>query len=584
MMARAVPYVHDSGIAKTGMLWNIKKAVARASAHLKNIDTESNNMTLEELRSLKEKRDTLHRLSLQIFTTLPLSATLPKKFWERGVGGVIDESLREFAEERGSLSQLNCLRGLGCVSKIGVTEGCLFTEDVVGDGHSIAPPHDRSRGTWDEKLRSVSRLLTCAYRLGRPVSLVEAYIPLSEGECSMLGAHHRQWEDNLAFSLKDLHVGLEESVGVGDSELEGEKSCALRFAMDRSKTFIKAMPPVVVGGCRARDVETYGRVALHSLDSSHFNHARAGPGILQELLGTDSSSKAVQRILGTVENFFQKVRNHRAHIEAKTSGGVGAGSKERKQRTALVEDEWARREEKVRMFMKALGVNGCQRIMEAIERFDPGIIDFFLQRLEVAETVSTTWAADDIIGEDHLLGKTPDEVVEGKARMDALLDALEEEGITSKDFVVFSVATALAMLINGANLRPQDFFFLIAKTIHCKAIRQKEQPPRTRMVIRLPEDGKQTEYAERNKSMVCMEHEVDGDEVARWMAEMALLGRPFLRKANGGELSPYFTAMGKRLARAYSAQYSLVSEQRSSAWRIWTSTAFGPHRTDWPSR
>ena len=146
-----------------------------------------------------------------------------------------------------------------------------------------------------------------------------------------------------------------------DHELTGEKSYALRFAMDRSTTFLSAMPPVVVGGCGTRDSKKYGFVGLQSLDSSHFNHARVGPGILETLLGTDSSAGAVHRIVSVkVENFFQKVRNNRAHIKAKNSGGVGAGSKERKQRIALVEDDWAQREKKVRMFMKAMDVNGCR--------------------------------------------------------------------------------------------------------------------------------------------------------------------------------------------------------------------------------
>ncbi|CAB1121309.1 unnamed protein product [Ectocarpus sp. CCAP 1310/34] len=426
MMARAVPYFHNCGIATEGMLWNIKEAVERARAHPDNIDVESNKMTLEELASLQEGHEKMRSLSLEIFTTLPLSETLPKNFW----GGAVDGSLRDFAEGSGSLSQLNCLKGLGCASRKGMTEGCLFTEDVVGGGHSIAPSHDRPRGTWDEKLKSVSRLLTCAYRLGRPVSLVEAYIPLSEGECNILDAHHGQWKDNLAFSLKGLHVGLEESVDVNDSELTGEKSNALR----------------------------------------------AGPGILQKLLGTDSSTVAVERIVSVkVENFFQKVRNNRAHIEAKTSGGV-------------------------RMFMEALDVNGCRRIMEAIERIDPGIIDFLLERLGRAERASTTWDSN-AIGGDHLFGTTPDEVAEGKRRVDALVDALEVEGITSKDFVVF--------------------------------------------MIRLPDEGKQTRKAEKKESAVCMEHEVEGEDVVRWMAVMALVGRRFLEKANGGEeLSKYFTALG----------------------------------------
>lgn len=113
--------------------------------------------------------------------------------------------------------------------------------------------------------------------------------------------------------------------------------------------------------------------------------------------------------------------------------------------------------------------------------------------------------------------------------MDKLLDALEEDGFTSQDFVVFSVATALACLINGANLRPQDFFNLVAKTLYYK-------PGLGRMMIRLPVDGKQTKTAVKKLSTVCFEHGIEGADVVRWLAVMALVGRPFLKEANDGEL------------------------------------------------
>lgn len=220
-----------------------------------------------------------------------------------------------------------------------------------------------------------------------------------------------------------------------------------------------------------------------------------------------------------------------------TGGGVGDCAKIRKMRVALIEDTPEKREEIVRVFMKAMGVNGCQSVMEAIEKIDPDFVSFALKRLEEAENTSTTFDPNDIVGEDHLLGKTPEKVAEGKKRVDKLLQALEKDGITSKDFVVFSVATALASLINGANLRPQDFFNMIGKTLYYK-------PDLERMMIRLPIDGKQTKTAVRKLSTACFEHGLEGEGVVRRLAVMALVGRPFLKKANDGELDVMFGPLG----------------------------------------
>ncbi|CAM9813943.1 unnamed protein product [Pylaiella littoralis] len=94
--------------------------------------------------------------------------------------------------------------------------------------------------------------------------------------------------------------------------------------------------------------------------------------------------------------------------------------------------------------MEALAVDGCQHAMEADERIDPNSVTFGLKRPEEAKTTFTTFDPIHIVGEKHLLGNAPEKFAEGKKRVDKLVEALGEDGITSKVFVVFSVATALA--------------------------------------------------------------------------------------------------------------------------------------------
>ena len=519
MMGSVVPAL--SGVV-SGMLRNANDAIDRANKSGDGTDPES-SMKTSELMSIKVRVDTLRDLSLAVFTKIPMDATLGANFWSDRH----DESLKDFAAQPGSVSQLNFLGGLGCVADDDLVQGCLFTGDIVRGGHTLAPPAERMRGSWGEKLNIVSKLLTCAYRLGRPGNLLEAYQPCTLQECKLLQKHHSQWSANITHSLKNLSVRDTRSANVIDSELGRDMSYALRFALARCKMFVHNMPPVVIVGCGIRDAAKYGRVGLHSLDTTFFSHARFGPRLLEHVLGADSSHGAVQRTLDHCHSLFQNARNLRKHVAAKTNGGVEDGIKLRKQRVPLVEDTPEEREETMDMFMGAMSANGCQRVMEAIEKVDPGFVEWGMDRLTEAKNASTLFELDDIGGEEHMLGKTPEEVAEGEKRVVKLLEALEEDGVDSEDFVVFSVATHLAILFNGATLRPQDFFGLVGKTTYFK-------PSVGRMMIRLPAEGKQTESAEESLSTVCMEHGIEGADVVRWLAVMALVGRPFLKEANGG--------------------------------------------------
>ncbi|CAN0105018.1 unnamed protein product, partial [Ectocarpus sp. 4 AP-2014] len=108
MMGSVVPAL--SGVL-TGMLWNPNDAIDRANRSGEDTDPAS-NMKTSELMSIKVRVDTLRDLSLAVFTKIPMEATLGANFWSDRH----DESLKDFAAQPGSLSQLNFLGGLGCVA------------------------------------------------------------------------------------------------------------------------------------------------------------------------------------------------------------------------------------------------------------------------------------------------------------------------------------------------------------------------------------------------------------------------------------------------------------------------------------
>lgn len=266
--------------------------------------------------------------------------------------------------------------------------------------------------------------------------------------------------------------------------------------------------------------------------------------LLEKVLGNASCAKAVQKIIGTLELMVQNARNLRDKAAAQKSGAIGASVKERRMRAKLLDLTPEEREETMDVFMTAMDKNVCGRVMDAIEKIDPGFVEWGKKRLKEAETVSTAYPnRDDILeipddghGEDHLFGNTR-KVLAGKRRVADLLEKLEADGFICKGFSVFSVALALASLFNAACLRPQDFFFLVANALYY-------DKTYNRIKVRLPAEGKQTTAAEKEAARACMEHEVEGAEVVQWWVVMALVGRPFLKKHNNGQLDTAFGPLG----------------------------------------
>lgn len=126
------------------------------------------------------------------------------------------------------------------------------------------------------------------------------------------------------------------------------------------------------------------------------------------------------------------------------------------------------------------------------------------------------------VGEDHFLGVEAEELAEGMTRVAVLVEKLEADGITCEDISLFSVAIEAAKQFNGATFRPQDALKLSSTAVH-KEVDQE-------MVgMRLPLKEKQTDTVAALDE-ACLAHEIEGQEVVRWIVVMSLIGREFLRK------------------------------------------------------
>ena len=539
MMARGVPFDRDGGNMSRGMLWNVKDAIARLESGY--FDVDEDEMDLQELRELEERLVEQRTLILEVFTGMSVEDTLPQRFWPEELDGEASE-LRRFANDRGSMAKLNFLGGLRVEDSDDMVGGSLFTGDVVTGPFSVAPKPLSTSGAWSARLANMIHLLSVAYRQGRTVNFLEGHVPLSTSELATVERHHRQCAANLKEGCGDAYVANQWGVNATPDELVGDKAYALRFANMRAKVVLPVVVPVMIHTLGLRDA-ALGKLAASSADTGGMCLSRTGGHLLQSLLKNTPSGPAVERIIDkSKKSVLDKIRAWRARHDAQINGAVGKSNKQRKCKIGLVEDSQEERERSLEMYMRLVRVNGMRPVMKAIEEIDPKFVEWGMTRLVEAEDVSTTIKREDIRGTDHLFGGTPEEVddgvrgvtvADGKRKVADLADKLEAAGINPQTFAVFSVGTMLAIEMSGACIRPEDFFFLEQKTMWFDS-------EGGILKIGMPIDGKQTDQADQDLSMVCKFHDIEGHDVVRWCMVMALVGREVLGRHNGGRVNEMF--------------------------------------------
>ena len=133
-----------------------------------------------------------------------------------------------------------------------------------------------------------------------------------------------------------------------------------------------------------------------------------------------------------------------------------------------MEDQQEGREEKLDINMRLVRINGTRLVMDTVDKIDPDFVEWGMARLVKAEGVSTSFDRDDIRGCDHPFGDTREQVKDGirgatvedgRRRVAELVEKLEAADTTCRTFFIFSMGTMLAIMMSGANIRPEDFFF-----------------------------------------------------------------------------------------------------------------------------
>ncbi|CAN0039066.1 unnamed protein product, partial [Ectocarpus sp. 12 AP-2014] len=420
----------------------------------------------------------------------------------------------------------------------------------------------------------------CAYRLGRPSNIVEAFHPLSTGELDELRRSHPFWDKNMEDSFEDADFDKESKHVIGKEGLGEGHEWAYRLIVERSNTFYSYLTPVIVNACGTRDPYRYEALALNSLDTNHVSHTRCYDDLLDEAMKGSPSLDIVKGVLRECEGIFQKARTGRDSRNADIYGALGGeGRKSRRDRVILEPDSDDRKFTLLMAFQMSMGEK-VRPMIEKVEELSKELkYDFFLQAATCLKNARLdSGSFDKVVGEDHLLGRTSEDVEKGKAWIAGIVNGLDADGVSPQDWCRFSVVTKLGCLFNAACLRERSALNLAANTAYYNN-------ERGRVAMRPPAKEKQHKTANKKLSTVLREHEIHGADVVRWVMVMNLVGRAFLRKhnkgkvhasfgplnSNGTQISPdTFGKLFKDVMRAYfgvnnADVYSLRTSQDSQA-------------------
>lgn len=393
-----------------------------------------------------------------------------------------------------------------------------------------------------------------------PAATTKKKVSVSKGmspeELRVLKKYNKHWDENLRSGFDGLPFDTVGQHAATGKQLDGENTWAYRLAVERSTDFYNRVTPVVAFSTGTRDPLVYEAVHDHSKDSNFFQNMRGVyTGLLERAMGLDSPSlKPVLEALRSKDagELLKTSRACRKERNAEVNGALKEGTKHRRNKLIILGEGPDRRFTLTMAFQMSLGEK-LRALLTAVTEIDEDFYTTATTCLVNARTVSTSYTKKinqttgerdlyDVIGEDHLLGKTAAEVAAGKEWVAKVVEGLEERKFSCRDICRLSFYTQLGLMLNAAALRDGDFFHLAANTMYYKNKRGV-------LSMRPPSKGKQTESANGELKNVLKEHEIWGPDVIWWCMVMNLVGRAFLRKRNGS-VDPDFGPLepdGKRL-------------------------------------
>ncbi|CAM9791934.1 unnamed protein product [Ectocarpus sp. 6 AP-2014] len=501
-----------------------------------------------------------------IFHALPVRATR-----EGDTGHDEANFLRAFASSKGSLCRLD---GLGGLREHGdfmdENDRKLMVRMSGDDLHGAYPSH----------INYAMQLLQYSYRLTRPISFYEAYLPICAGERKVLSDHFDCWRDNEKsqedFSVEPFRIN-------GDPK---KMTVAMRFSLERCNEVIPNIPPAMVK-VLSKDDGRYGTLIDKSNHPGTFTKAAKALPLLKCVMQRDpelglEESGPTEFALGQVYNqagkFLQAKRNEAGEEEGRESGLKGVAKKARKGNVPFARLPYEESFELVKFLLRGMYINGMKRVLDAIDEIDGkclGDDGWCYDILRVAEVASTSVKKRPVFTEKQLRGV--DEVQ--RRRIAAVVEGLKSRGIRREHFELASAATGVRDMVSPHPLRNQGFFFRRWANFSVNGRRESRNPGR--MVAGLPPKNNLSKHGHGSGNGVAREHVIDVD-CGYWNAVTNVIGRAFFESFDDpqGELSPYigpvdarggvmaqkrFNGIVKKIGRAYLAVENLTIMQFRTA-------------------
>ncbi|CAM9667570.1 unnamed protein product [Ectocarpus sp. 4 AP-2014] len=380
-----------------------------------------------------------------------------------------------------------------------------------------------------------------SYRLNRPISLHEAYLPICADERRVLREHFSCWNDNEesqeGFTIEHFRIN-------GDPK---KMTVAMRSSLERCIDVLPNIPPAMIR-VLSRNDDQYGKLIDESNHTGAFTKAaKAFPlpkcvmqrdqeigGLLVE--GSRPTKVALKQVSCGLGKFLRHKRTEAGDEEGMNSGLGGVAKKVRKGKVPFAEFSTRKSFEQVQLLLRGMYINGMKPVLDAIDEIDDtcaGNDGWCYDMLRTAEAASSKVKKNPVFTEEQLQGNE-----DQKKRIAAVVEGLKARALTRGHFELASAATSVRDMFSAHPLRNQGFLFRRRAKMSVNARRESRNPGR--MVVGLPGKHKNSKHGNGSGNGVAREHVIDVD-CAHWYAITNIIGHPFFKSFGvvEGELSPY---------------------------------------------
>lgn len=514
----------------------------------------------------------LSRLAFVNTSVADIFHTLPIRDTRDGDYGHEEASfLRAFATSEHSLCELN---GLGRLRH------GLSKREKENDDTKMVILSGKVHGAYVQALDHAAELLQYCYRLNRPVSLHEAYIPICDEEREVLVKHFDCcWTEN---------EDCEEDFLITEHRINGERekmTTAMRFSLERCNKVIPVIPTAMIR-VLARDNKRYGITTDGSNHTGAMAPSAKALSVTGYIMGRDTNTsreirEATGVVLGELDAKVKNIRRiKRMEASNEESGDCGLQGPPKKVRRSKAPFMGFSIEEclgQVELLFEGMYRNGMKKVLLAIGKIDEHCIGkdgWCFSVLKAAQIRAQNTAKRAVFTEEQLLGN---EIQQKKIAY--VVKQLKAHGIEREQFELASAATAVRDTFSSASLRNQGFFCREARRLCVED--ERESRNIGRMVVTLPKKSKVSTHGNGSGGGVAREHVIDA-VCDIWYAVLNVIGRPFFRSFDdydheqspyigpwdraGGEMSILrFNNILRKVGQAYLAVENLTFNQLRTA-------------------